>query len=241
MRALIKNKKIAWAVFILAAISPFVLRFLYPDTYHHYDVNTFAQWGLYHDNLSDLYLTECYCNYPYLGLLLSTGMIRFLGGSIFSFLIFLAIVDFINLSLIYAILRELKVKGAALFAGVIGLLPAIWVGGSLWGQIDTIGQTFLLIIVFIILRMIQRDSMRSIHLILIGVVFSMCILTKQLLLFPLFAIGVFLLVYVLRSGKKTRQKLGLIVLAGIGFILPLLLMDQLVLSLIHISEPTRPY
>ncbi len=223
-----KKYRIPGYVLLFAAcILPLTLRLLFPDTYHHYDVHTFQQWGDFHDNMKDLYLTECYCNYPYLGMLLSTGLIRLLGDAVFPFLVVLSFVDMLNILILYRIFRKLGCSKPALWAGIIGLLPAVWVGGALWGQIDTIGQTFLLLLTVVIIQHLRSGEHKAIYFVLYGLLFSACILTKQLLLFPLAPIGVFLLTHLVQSANWMNT-LRLVTLGVLFFLLPIAIIDSYV-------------
>lgn len=220
-----KTHKIDTVVLLAGAIFPVVIRFLFPDLFHHFDVTTFVQWGGYADNMSDLYLTDCYCNYPYVGMLLSTGVLRLFGDSIFAFLLFLAFIDLINVFIVRKLLILLKIPRANLIAGAIGLLPAVWVGGNLWGQIDNIGQTFILLLLISFLVYIKSNGTKIFYLIASGVIISLSLLTKQLLVFPLAPIGLALVVFILSRGENLFSKLKSLVVLGASVLLPIILID----------------
>lgn len=228
-----KQRPLDIIILLLGGLLPVIVRFAFPDTYHHFDVHTFVEWGKYHDNLSDLYLTDCYCNYPYLGMLLSTGLLRLLNDSIFAFLSVLAIVDLINVYLIYRILKTLVVQRAALFAGIIGLLPAIWIGGGFWGQIDTIGQTLLLGFIWLIIRHKQLNKYNVLFFAIYGIFFSLGLLTKQLLLFPLAPLAVYVLFSAFNMTNSVQRGISLLIITFIAFLVPILIID------LSISVPDR--
>lgn len=228
-----KQRKIDIIVLVIGGLLPIVLRFLFPDIYHHFDVHTFVEWGKYHDNLSDLYLTECYCNYPYIGMLLSTGILRLFNDSVFAFLSLLSIIDLLNVYLIYRILKSLIVQRAALFAGILGILPAVWVGGGFWGQIDTFGQTLLLGLIWLIIRHKQLNKHHTLIFACYGLFFSVGLLTKQLLLFPLAPIGVYVAFSAFRVTNSVQRGILLLLTSFVAFLLPILLVDA------SISVPDR--
>ena len=220
-----KLRKLDVGIFLLGGLLPLIVRLIFPETYHHFDVETFVKWGGYHDNLSDLYITDCYCNYPYLGLLMSTGLLRLLGDSIFAFTVVLALFDFLNVYLISRILKALRIQRSLMLAGLIGMLPAIWIGGGLWGQIDTIGQSIILLLLFTLIRHLQTNQNHAIHYAIYGLFFAVGLLTKQLLLFPMAPFGVFLLIRAFYISPNPAQAIKLLVIAAASFVLPIILID----------------
>ena len=185
------------AALVLAAI-----RILFPDVYHHFDVKTFIIWGNYADSIRELYNTECYCNYPIVGLLLSTGILKILHNSIASYLYFLVGIDIINLILIYFLLRRFKIKNAGIWAAVIGLLPSSWAGGMLWGQIDNLGQLILILLVLTITfvntgKKELRNSRFFIYISLLAILMAAGFLTKQLVTFSLIPLALLITVNIL--------------------------------------------
>lgn len=196
-------------LFLCALSVSFVFRIIYPNIYHHFDVTTFVSWGPYLNPIQQVYMTDCYCNYPIVGMLLSTGLLEFFDFNIFSFLIFLCFIDAINVILIWILMRILKIPYAIFWSALIGLSFSSWIGGAQWGQIDNIGQLFLyliLILSYFFFKAEKRENqLFNLNILVLGLLISIAFLTKQLLLFPLVPIGVFLIYFILfRSHSKMR-------------------------------------
>ncbi|WGK68332.1 hypothetical protein P0082_07535 [Candidatus Haliotispira prima] len=194
-------KKLDGFIFALGGIFSFILRYFLPKFWHGYDVGVFVQWAKVSENFKDLYNSDCYCNYPVLGLLSSAGLLQLLNYKILSFLYVLSFIDLINVVLVYFILRKLEVKRSMFWAGVIGLLPSTWAGGALWGQIDNIGQLILFCIIIVALRFSTASHLGNKSLFLfsaiVGVLFAFAFLTKQLLLFSLMPLSFMVLILIL--------------------------------------------
>ncbi len=223
-------KKIDFLILLLGAIFPIILRFLVPNIYHFDDVGAFVGWAQEAEHFKDLYASECFCNYPVIGLLSSTGLMRIVNSNIAHFLLALTIFDFVNVFLFYSILKRLKVNRAALWAGLIGLLPSTWVGGSFWGQIDHIGQLILLLSILTTLwfqqKKIQTNKSFIIYLAIISILFGLALLTKQLLLFSLFPLSVMVLIFIFKqSSLKPIQALKYIGICFVFTFAPIFLFD----------------
>jgi hypothetical protein len=188
-------------LFLCALSVSFVFRIIYPNIYHHFDVTTFVSWGPFLNPIQQVYMTDCYCNYPIVGMLLSTGILEFFDYHIFSFLIFLCFIDAINVVLIWALLRLLNIRYALLWSGLIGLSFSSWIGGAQWGQIDNIGQLFLYLILILCYFFFKAEKKEAntfnLNILIIGLFISIAFLTKQLLLFPLVPIIIFLIFHFL--------------------------------------------
>lgn len=196
-------------LFLCALSVSFVFRIIYPNIYHHFDVTTFVSWGPYLNPIQNVYMTDCYCNYPIVGMLLSTGILEFFDFKIFSFLIFLCLIDAINVVLIWVLMRLLNIRHALLWSALIGLSFSSWIGGAQWGQIDNIGQLFLYLILILCYFFFKTEKQEAksfnLNILVIGFFMSIAFLTKQLLIFPLVPIGLFLLIHILmRSHPSVR-------------------------------------
>ena len=129
---------------------------LLPDFYHSNDWNDMLLWaGKLSADWRDIYVNCDRCTYPIVGLLVSAGLIHVLDSvhSLETYQLFrlvTSIVDAANLFLLYLLMKQLGVRKSALWAGIVGLLPSSWVGGALWGQIDSYSQFFLLLTLLII-------------------------------------------------------------------------------------------
>lgn len=224
-------KKFDLAILLFGAFFSVILRLIVPNIYHGYDVDTFVEWGHKAMYFKNLYATDCFCNYPAIGLFSSTGLLKLLNYNIQHFLLVLSVFDVVNVFLFYSILKLIKVKRAALWAGIIGLLPSTWVGGSFWGQIDHIGQMILLLLILTTLYFFQDNRKATknqfvIYLATMGVLFGIALLTKQLLLFPLMPLSVMVLVFILRQTNfKPIPTIKYIVICTLFTLLPVFLFD----------------
>jgi hypothetical protein len=116
-----------------------------------------------------------------------------------------------------------------MWAGIVGLLPSSWVGGALWGQIDSISQFFILLafawIVHNNLKVPSEKRNVTIYLAVSSVMLSWIVLSKQLTIFSLFSIGCLLFTSLIFISKKWTQfaRRGLFVAAS--FILSIAFWD----------------
>lgn len=210
-------------IFVVGVLISTVLRGIFVGFHHEYDVYTFAQWAPALEEFKSVFTTDCFCNYPLLGLLFSSGAINFFGGSITAFLFYLSLIDALNVVLVYILLKRFNFQPALFWAGIIGLLPSSWVGGALWGQIDTIGQSILLLyLILLCLHLTSEKGKRFLLPFLLGVLLSIALLTKQLLLFPVltFAFLTTLIWLCERTGFLLK-----LVSALVGLLLPILVID----------------
>ncbi|MCQ3936911.1 MAG: hypothetical protein DPW18_07680 [Chloroflexi bacterium] len=235
MDSITRNKQYAqWLVVLAAMILPFLLIRFFPGFYHASDVDDFRRWSqAWEADWRSVYVNCERCNYPFVGTLLSGGVMSAINIETFArlanrFRYYLAVVDALNILALWLILKNLQVKNAPLWAGVIGLLPSSWLGSSVWGQIDGIGQ-FLILLFFLLLIWFNRQN-RSVgqaylFAALAGFLLSLMLLTKQLIYFSVFALGMIFIANILtRFGVSIRGVLaGAIAL--LAFSLPVFLVD----------------
>lgn len=140
---------------------------------------------------------------------------------------YLAIVDGINVLAICFILTRLQVKRAPLWAGVIGLLPTSWIGSSIWGQIDGIGQLFILLFFILLIFLNTKPTAIKRYLILVatGLLLALMLLTKQLIYFSMGALGFILLVNLLRDSHSQKDFIRSMLTVLLACIVPLLFID----------------
>ncbi len=147
---------------------------------------------------------------------------------------YLAVIDALNVVAAYFIMMRLKVKYAPLWAGLIGLLPSSWMGTSAWGQIDGVGQLLMMsmFILFLWFNLSSKvDDLRYyLFIISAGILMSLAILTKQLILFSLVSLGFMTLVNIILYSRKPAKIILSILVLALAVVVPVLLID-LVLNL----------
>ena len=211
---------------------------IFPSFHHVYDLSVFRTWAeAWGQGWQEIYLYCESCNYPILGTAVSGGLFSSIDFKnnlrvINRFRYYLAVVDALNVVSVYLILVRLKIKNAPLWAGVIGLLPTSWIGSSVWGQIDGVGQ--FLILVFLILLM-EFNSVRWVgisrylFLAATGGLLSLMLLTKQLIYFSMGALGLVLLVNIFWVSQKPKDIFLSLSTVFLAFIAPVLIADFLLL------------
>ena len=218
-----------YPLFIIGCFVSTSIRLLFPGVRYGYDVTTFADWGTYANKIKDLYSTECFCNYPIIGLLSSTGLLKLFHFDIAQFMIALSFVDLLNVILVFFILKNLKVNYAGIWAFVIAVIPSTWAGAALWGQIDNVGQSFLLLIILLITVFYHRNWFNKhfvLFIILEGVLFSFTLLTKQLLLFSIVPLGIFVLhIIYQQTNSSIKQSIKYLILFAFTILFPIILFD----------------
>ncbi len=243
----VMSKKLNFIILFIGVIAPILIRLLFPTTYHHSDMDIISSWSNYSVLLKEIYTTDCYCNYPFIGLFFSTGLLKLFGNSIFLYLIFLAFIDSINVLLLYLIFKKTAIRNAASSAGIIGLLPSSWVGGGLWGQIDNIGLLIILVLILFLLTLdLKRAKVTSryfaVKIGIIGIVIGVGLLTKQLLVFTLFPISIFISIFIFALYRNNLKQLGpLLLFFMISIFLPIIIIDYWLIlpESIHISHLER--
>jgi hypothetical protein len=186
----------------------------FPDFYHHGDVEAMMIWARqWNHGWTEIYNTCPGCNYPLFGIFTTAGVFKLLAkigvaDIAWGYRLYLAAVDGANVFLLFLLFRELKIRGAAVWAGVIGLLPASWAGGAVWGQIDDVSLCMLLLVVLWIVWC-NRTGRVPFALYLAGCSFGMAalVLTKQVNVFAAAAVEIFLAVSIF-SGRDRRRAAG---------------------------------
>lgn len=228
-----------WLVMLVAILLPFVIIRSFPKFFHGSDVDDFFRWSqAWVVDWQSIYINCERCNYPLLGTFLSGGIMSTIHIENFRhlatrFRYYLAVFDALNIIAMWFILNKLQVKNAPLWAGVIGLLPSSWLGSSVWGQIDGIGQLLLLsfFIVLIVSNEKEREfRKRSYFMVVLGFLFGGMILTKQLIYFSLLALGVILVLNVVLASRNLKEFGASILALGLSAIFPVAIAD-LVLNL----------
>ncbi|MBI2257303.1 MAG: glycosyltransferase family 39 protein [Flavobacteriia bacterium] len=196
-------------VFIFSFFVSIIIRFIFLDKYHQYDVSTFLEWSHFLSPIRNVYLTDCYCNYPILGLLFSSGIIRLFSFQIEPFLYFLSLIDALNVLLVYQIFKKSEVQNAKIYTFFISISISTWIIGGVWGQIDNIGQTFIYLILLLIILLTKKISERNryIYLLMIGILLCCALYIKQLLIFSVFPFFIFsvLLIYFHTNFLKLKK------------------------------------
>jgi hypothetical protein len=221
--ALIKNSLTAVVLLTGMAIS-MTMVLLLPDLYHSNDWNDMLLWaGEFGANWRDIYINCDRCTYPIVGILVSAGLIHMLDSTSLMdtgllFRLVIGSIDAANVFLLYLLMKQLGIRKSALWAGIVGLLPSSWVGGALWGQIDSFSQFFLLLALLSIahfnkaMRRGEKKHTVPAYLVLIGLPLTCLLLAKQLAVFNVLVLeGIALanLLLVCRSIRKAVVSFGL--------------------------------
>jgi len=175
-------------------------------------------------------------------MLSSAGMLSILEGlgqekAQYIYRLFLAIVDGLNVLIIYWILKNLSVKKAAYWAGIIGLSISVWAGGALWIQIDGISQFFLLLTLAWIVwgntgRLLTRSKYWQ-FLTVSGFLLGITLLTKQLTIFSAFPLGVLLATSIIFHARKWKYIILDAMLALGAFLVSIFCIDLT----LHLKQP----
>jgi hypothetical protein len=208
------RRGLSYGVLLLGIIFSAIVVAAFPDFYHHSDVQVFMVWAQqWNHGWTEIYNTCPGCNYPLFGIFSTAGAIKLLtkvgiSDVALGFRFGLAAVDGINVLLVFLLFRELKIKHAALWAGIIGLLPSSWVGGGVWGQIEGISQCMhLLIVLWIVWCNRTAKVPFAFYLAICSLGMAALLLTKQVNLFSVAAMEFFLMVQIF-SGRKRLPAAG---------------------------------
>ncbi len=239
------NKKINLAVLFFGAFFPVILRVVFPNVYHGGDLSTYLEWASQTTSLKEIYNTNCYCTYPFVGLLASVGLLKLVHANVFIFLLLLSFIDCINVFLIYFILTKLNIRYVGIWGGIIGSLPSTWAGGALWGQVDAFSQ-FLILSSLLTIIFYNNQKIRTKHFTLyicvIGIEFSLLLMTKPQLLFSIIPLSFLMLLNIYLHGKiDVKCILKYVFLLFFFSIIPVLIIDRWLTlpSYIHISHLER--
>lgn len=232
-------KKYRVQIFFAAGImSPFLAILMYPKFFHPDDLDSFLQWSrLWSSGWRSIYISCPSCNYPFLGMFFSSGLINLLGLHNFdqmigTFRYYLALVDLLNVVVIYFFLKKIRISSPMFWAGVVGLLPSSWVGTSYWGQIDNIGQSIILA-TFLWTASFNLTSTAggirpSLFAVVTGLLFAALVLTKQLVMFSMISLGLMIVVNFTLTSKKWMSLFFLLFLFVFSLFLPIIIIDQLI-------------
>ena len=226
---------LSYAVMLLAIILPYIIITAFPKFFHTSDVDEFWRWSQsWNVNWRNIYVDCTRCNYPFIGTLVSAGAMSFSGIDNFKdmvapFRYYLATIDGLNLIILYWILRTLQVKYPALWAGIVGLSPSSWIGTSVWGQIDGIGLTLLLltVVLFISFNLAEKSDWRRYYLFIfmVGLLISLSILSKQLIIFSLISVEFMALANIILYTRKVKGFLASLFLLLFSIVAPIVLID----------------
>lgn len=232
-----------WLVMIVGMLIPTIIIALFPKFFHTSDLDEFWRWAQsWSLGWKNIYINCDRCNYPFLGTFISGGVMSLMGVEKFKnivmpFRYYLAVIDALNILAVYCILKKLKIRNAPLWAGVIGLLPSSWIGSSVWGQIDGVGQFFLLAMILLFIWFNLSGKINPVRyyvfIIAAGTLMSFMLLTKQLMMFSLLTMGLMTLVNIAFYSRKPADLALSIFVVFIAFAAPVLLVDLSV----NLKEP----
>lgn len=223
-----------WSLLILAILLPFLVIRFFPKFHHSYDLRIFREWSVpWQEDWRSIYVNCESCNYPFLGTFLSGGVMsafdyKNVARVINRFRYYLAIVDGLNVLALWFILTRLHVKNSPLWAGVIGLLPTSWIGSSVWGQIDGMGQFLILLFfaLFIGFNAKPRPTWQAYLYFPLGAfLLALMLLTKQLVYFSMGALWLILLVSIIRLSRSFQSFMMFALPAAAGFLFPIFFVD----------------
>lgn len=225
---------IQWLVLVSAILLPFFVIRFFPKFHHPPDLRAFRTWGeAWQADWRTVYINCKTCNYPFIGTLLSGGIMSTIdyenpARTINRFRYYLAVVDALNILALYFILVHLQVHSAPFWAGILGLLPSSWVSSSVWGQIDGVGQ--LLILLFFVIFIIFNAKPRMIwqhylYFLVAGFLLSLMLLTKQLVYFGMGALGLILLITIIRFSRNILSFFSYALTSAFSFFIPVLVVD----------------
>lgn len=234
---------VQWLVMIAGMLIPTIIIVLFPKFFHSSDLDEFWRWAQsWSLGWKNVYINCDRCNYPFLGTFVSGGVISLMGVEKFKnivvpFRLYLAVIDALNILAVYCILKKLKIRNSPLWAGIIGLLPSSWIGSSVWGQIDGVGQFFLLAMILLFIWFNLSGKINPVRyygfIIVTGILMSLMLLTKQLMMFSLLTIGFMTLTNILFYSRKPSDIALSIFVVFIAFAVPVLLVDLSV----NLKEP----
>jgi len=206
-----------------------------PDFYYHKDFAAFWEWGqIWNQGWREIYWSCAQCNYPILGMVGTAGLVGLLSPlgyekTVFFFRISMALVDGLNVLLIFWLLKKFLVGKAAYWAGTIGILISSWVGGALWGQIDGVSQFLILaLIAWIVKGNVQGWTSRAgfrVFLVGSGSFLASLVLLKQLTIFSVLPLGLLLVVNIFFFSREWRQFFLNFSLFAAAFLVPLFVWD----------------
>jgi hypothetical protein len=225
---------------LLALVAPFITLILFKGQAFGIDVSIFQSWSRclraesipYHEICSPFAI-----NYPTIGLWASAGALwglELLRGLVptptLYFQYYLAVVDSLNIALMYILLRGLQVSGAAWLTLLFSLLPSTRAGASLWGQIDSVSQFFLSLGFVCGLQGLkvceeQKDGRSLLYLTLLGLCIGCATLTKQLAFFSLPSLTILWLILAVHASRT--NSIRSIVLSAISACALMITLDQL--------------
>ncbi|MBL8063091.1 MAG: hypothetical protein JNK32_08745 [Anaerolineales bacterium] len=226
---------IQWFVLLLAILLPFFIIRFFPKFHHSYDLRIFREWSEpWQEDWRSIYVNCETCNYPFVGTFLSGGVMsafdyKNVARVINRFRYYLAVVDGLNVLALWFILTRLHVKNAPFWAGVIGLLPTSWIGSSVWGQIDGMGQSLILLFFILMIWFNAKPRGNGAHYLFFaasGLLLSLMLLTKQLIYFSIGAVGLILLAGMFLYPRPAKVTFISILTAGAAFLLPVMLIDS---------------
>lgn len=223
-----------WLVLAAGLLLPALFIQFFPKPYHTSDVDDFWRWSqAWHAGWRTIYINCDRCNYPFLGTMFSGGVMDWMGKRDFKdivapFRYYLVTVDGLNVLAAWFLMKNLKIANAPLWAGVIGLLPSSWIGTSVWGQMDGVGQFLIFLFSILLVRFNTRERTRGQYYLFVSLaalLLSFMLLTKQLVYFSLFALGLILLANIVTYSRRPGEIVFSVLVAAILFVLPLAAID----------------
>jgi hypothetical protein len=178
------------------------------------------------------------CNYPALGTAMSAGPVLLLrklipstktdlNQLIYWIRLFLGVFDGVFLILLFALLKRIKIQNALVWVALVGLLPATWIGGGNWGQIDSYNQMWITAALLCLVTSVQNTLEKKSSWKWLSAAFAIVLVllfTKQLTVFTFPALLLFGLSALFLSRRQNLISFGVV---SISVLFSFLVIDHL--------------
>ena len=222
-------------ILIIGILFPLFMVLALPEMYFHKDLEILWKWAhLWSSNWQQIYINCSECNYPFLGMVSSAGLLNLLRSPgdrvpVFAYRFLLSLLDGLNIYILYWILSKLKVARSAYVAGIIGISISSWAGGAVWGQIDGVSQFFILIsLAWVVNKNSSPEPTHTtyrLYVVISSLLLAFSLLTKQLTIFSAFSIGLLLIADIAFHNRTNRSFFQFAGLALITFMIAVFAWD----------------
>jgi hypothetical protein len=196
----------------------------YTHRWDRHDIGLFVKWSKAWDQSPREIYRLSDASYPIVGTLLSAGTVSAMrrmfpthsdDDIVRDFKWIVLAVDAVNIVLVWRIFSALRIPQAATAALILYILPFGWTGAAVWGQIDSMTQSFLLSCLLAFLKIFEGAGSLladSAYLAAGAAAFGLGLFCKQLFLFstPCLIVGLWLCTRIIanRHGSPFVWSLG---------------------------------